>query len=86
MVQAPPDLGKIPKLRGLRDGGVSKPWARARKGVGELKGPDADDAGREAADARRRQMEEMRQTVQEAYASLKSKRRSGRTQFVGSDL
>lgn len=79
-------MGKIPKLRGLRDGGESKPWARRGKGVGNKRGADAGDAGGQATDACKRQMEEMRQTVQEAYASLKNKRRSGRTQFVGSDL
>lgn len=41
---------------------------------------------REAAKAQKRQMEEMRQRVQEAYSGLKKKRRAGQTQFVGSDL
>ncbi|CAM9912604.1 unnamed protein product [Ectocarpus fasciculatus] len=40
----------------------------------------------EAKKAQNRQMEEMRQRVQEAYSGLKKKRRAGQTQFVGSDL
>lgn len=40
----------------------------------------------EAKKAQTRQMEEMRQRVQEAYSGLKKKRRAGQTQFVGSDL
>lgn len=40
----------------------------------------------EAKKAQKRQMEEMRQRVQEAYSGLKKKRRAGQTQFVGSDL
>eukprot|EP00904_Undaria_pinnatifida_P007774 jgi/Undpi1/4126/HiC_scaffold_16.g07493.m1 len=40
----------------------------------------------EAKKAQKRQMEEMRKRVQEAYSGLKKKRRAGQTQFVGSDL
>lgn len=53
---------------------------------------NADDNGErsrleaEAKKAQKRQMEEMRQRVQEAYSGLKKKRRAGQTQFVGSDL
>lgn len=45
-----------------------------------------DETQREAAKAQKRQMEELRQRVQDAYSGLKKKRRAGQTQFVGSDL
>lgn len=44
------------------------------------------EAAGEAAKAQKRQMEEMRQRVLEAYSSMKKRRRAGQTQFVGSDL
>ena len=52
--------------------------------------PDALRKKREGAQeyekAQSRQMEEMRQRVQEAYTGLKKRRRAGQTQYIGSDL
>eukprot|EP00752_Nemacystus_decipiens_P012661 g11215.t1 len=56
---------------------------------GEEGGGQREEQRQMAADAnkaQKRQMEEMRQRVQEAYSGLKKKRRAGQTQFVGSDL
>lgn len=86
VAHAPPQLSKLPKLRGVKDRGQSKPWMK----------PDSifvkgrKDEGREVSDqdriARNREMEDMRKRVQDAYSSLKSRRRAGQTLFVGSNL
>lgn len=77
------------KNKGRRDNKV------AAGGSGEEDGHGLEDGERreeqrqmaaEAKKAQKRQMEEMRQRVQEAYSGLKKKRRAGQTQFVGSDL
>ncbi len=75
----------------------SKKKSRAggkRKGAAGGGGVVGDEEGEEeqrqmeadAKKAQKRQMEEMRQRVQEAYSGLKKKRRAGQTQFVSRDL
>lgn len=74
------------KKKGRRD---SKAAAGGKEEEQEEKRENREEQRRMAAEAkkaRKRQMEEMRQRVQEAYSGLKKKRRAGQTQFVGSDL
>lgn len=98
VAHAPPDLAKIPKLKGLKDQGQEKSWVRGSAGAphggaGEISNGKSgtlrrqrDRAEGNAKDAQKRQMEEMRQRVQEAYTGLKKKRRAGQTQYVNSEL
>ncbi|CAN0038221.1 unnamed protein product [Discosporangium mesarthrocarpum] len=78
VAHAPPDLGKMPRPRGLKVAENSKPWARERLG--------GIDKGGEGQEAQRQQMEMMRLKVQEAYEGLKKRRRAGQTHFAASDL
>lgn len=98
VAHAPPDLAKIPKLKGLKDQGQGKSWVRGsagapRGGAGETSNRKSGTLRRQrdrdegnAKEAQKRQMEEMRQRVQEAYTGLKKKRRAGQTQYVNSEL
>ncbi|CAM9320794.1 unnamed protein product [Choristocarpus tenellus] len=101
VAHAPPNLDKLAKPRGLRVDKSSKPWARQGPPAGRdtgnqgIRGGTASGVaahtggfveGEEGQASRKRQMEQMRQQVQDAYAGLKKKRRSGQLQFVASDL
>eukprot|EP00903_Cladosiphon_okamuranus_P018806 g17299.t1 len=69
-----------PKIKkGRRDSNAST--GGGEEGVGAR-----EDREEQRRVAKTRQMEEMRQRVQEAYNGLKKKRRAGQTHFVGSDL
>lgn len=85
---------------GASGGVTTKKSKKGNSAGGGGGGKDAEDGGEEeeeqrqeqrqmeadAKKAQKRQMEEMRLRVQEAYSGLKKKRRAGQTQFVGSDL
>lgn len=102
VAHAPPNLAKIPKLKGLKDKGQAKSWVRGPAGVPRggaasevcetANGKSGalrrqrDRAEENAKETQKQQMEEMRQRVQEAYTGLKKKRRAGQTQYVSSEL
>ncbi|CAM9463460.1 unnamed protein product, partial [Hapterophycus canaliculatus] len=92
--------GQAQSRRQKKRNKASKNGDRAIGGSGEEKAEQEGEGGEEdeeqrkeqrqmeadAKKAQKRQMEEMRLRVQQAYSGLKKKRRAGQTQFVGSDL